>query len=212
MSLVCASWSSGLKSSIRPSGALAQNPRGDAASGRSIIDQEDTMGIISFFKEAGEKLFGSKDTEAAAQQAKAAPDNAALQAQAAQANEVAAKAIADYIGANQLTADGLSVAFDGASSAVTVSGVAADQATKEKILLCCGNVTGVGQVNDLLTVSEPADESQYHTVVRGDTLSAIAKKFYGNANAYPKIFEANKPMLTHPDKIYPGQLLRIPPA
>jgi nucleoid-associated protein YgaU len=191
---------------------LAQNPRGDAASGRSIIDQEDTMGIISFFKEAGEKLFGSKDTEAAAQQAKAAPDNAALQAQAAQANEVAAKAIADYIGANQLTADGLSVAFDGASSAVTVSGVAADQATKEKILLCCGNVTGVGQVNDLLTVSEPADESQYHTVVRGDTLSAIAKKFYGNANAYPKIFEANKPMLTHPDKIYPGQLLRIPPA
>jgi len=49
-------------------------------------------------------------------------------------------------------------------------------------------------------------------VARGDTLSAIAKKFYGNANTYMKIFEANKPMLKHPDKIYPGQLLRIPPA
>jgi len=102
------------------------------------------------------------------------------------------------------------VAFDAASSTVTVAGVAADQATKEKILLCCGNVHGVEQVSDLMTVAEPADESQYHTVERGDTLSAIAKKFYGNANAYNKIFEANTPMLGHPDKIYPGQLLRIP--
>jgi nucleoid-associated protein YgaU len=71
-------------------------------------------------------------------------------------------------------------------------------------------VNGVAKVNDMLTVSEPADESRYYTVVRGDTLSAIAKAQYGNANAYMKIFEANKPMLTHPDKIYPGQLLRIP--
>jgi len=47
-------------------------------------------------------------------------------------------------------------------------------------------------------------------VVRGDTLSAIAKSQYGSANAYMKIFEANKPMLSNPDKIYPGQLLRIP--
>jgi nucleoid-associated protein YgaU len=91
-----------------------------------------------------------------------------------------------------------------------VSGAAADQATKEKILLCCGNVHGVENVSDLMTVSEPADESTYHTVERGDTLSAIAKKVYGNANAYNKIFEANTPMLSHPDKIYPGQLLRIP--
>ena len=48
-------------------------------------------------------------------------------------------------------------------------------------------------------------------MVRGDTLSKIAKQYYGNANAYMPIFEANKPMLTHPDKIYPGQVLRIPP-
>ena len=60
----------------------------------------------------------------------------------------------------------------------------------------------------------PAEERlafKIHRVQRGDTLSKIAKQFYGNANDYPRIFEANKPMLTHPDKIYPGQNLRIPP-
>ena len=50
-----------------------------------------------------------------------------------------------------------------------------------------------------------------YAVVPGDTLSKIAKHYYGDANKYPVIFEANKPMLTHPDKIYPGQVLRIPP-
>lgn len=164
------------------------------------------MGIISFFKEAGEKLFGGKEAKAA----EPAADPAALQAKAAEANKVAGDAILTYIKTQNLSADGLSVEFDGASGGVTVSGVAPDQATKEKIVLCCGNVHGVAQVNDLMTVAQPADESQWHTVAKGDTLSAIAKKFYGNANAYPAIFEANKPMLKHPDKIYPGQLLRIP--
>ena len=168
------------------------------------------MSLISFIKEAGEKLFGHKEAAAAATQAQAAPDNAALQAQAATANQAAAAAIVTYIGTQNLQADGLAVEFDGAAGSVTVSGVAPDQATKEKILLCCGNVHGVAQVNDLLTVTEPADESKYHTVVGGDTLSAIAKTYLGNANAYMKIFEANKPMLSHPDKIYPGQMLRIP--
>ena len=71
-------------------------------------------------------------------------------------------------------------------------------------------MNGVEKVNDMMTVTTPANESKYHTVVRGDTLSAIAKTYLGNANAYTKIFEANKPMLSHPDKIYPGQMLRIP--
>ena len=168
------------------------------------------MGIVSFFKEAGQKLFGHKDAEAAAQEAQAAPDDSARQERIAQANAAAAASIATYIGTQNLSADGLAVEFDAASSTVTVSGAAADQATKEKILLCCGNVHGVEQVSDMMTVAEPADESQFHTVERGDTLSAIAKKFYGNANEYNKIFEANTPMLSHPDKIYPGQLLRIP--
>ena len=164
------------------------------------------MSIISFIKEAGEKLFGHKEAEAAA----AAPDDAALQAQAAQANKAAAAAIATYIGTQNLVVDGLAVVFDAASGIVTVSGEAADQATREKVLLCCGNVHGVSQVDDGMTVKVPADESRYYTVVRGDTLSAIAKAMYGNAGQYPKIFEANKPMLSNPDKIYPGQVLRIP--
>ena len=168
------------------------------------------MSLISFFKEAGEKLFGSKDTEAAAKAVAAAPDPAAAQAKLAEMNAVAGAAIEKYIGTQMLNADGLSVAFDGTTSTVTVSGQAPDQATKEKILLCCGNVAGVAAVNDMMTVAEPAAESRFHLVEKGDTLSAVAKKAYGNANAYMKIFEANKPMLSHPDKIYPGQLLRIP--
>jgi nucleoid-associated protein YgaU len=53
--------------------------------------------------------------------------------------------------------------------------------------------------------------SQFYTVQKGDTLSKIAREFYGEASKYPQIFEANKPMLKDPDKIYPGQMLRIPP-
>lgn len=160
------------------------------------------MGLLSFIKEAGEKLFGSG-------QAQAAEANAE---KAAAANTAAGKAIEDYIAKMNLSVDGLKVDFDGSTSAVTVSGVAPDQETHDKVLLCCGNVAGVGQVNDQLTVAAPKDESQYYTVVRGDTLSKIAKEYYGNANAYMQIFEANKPMLSHPDKIYPGQMLRIPKA
>ncbi len=90
--------------------------------------------------------------------------------------------------------------------------MAADQATREKGILCCCNVHGVSQVDDVMTVRVPADESSDHSVVRGDPLSPIAKARYGNANAHMKIFEADKPMLANPDQIYPGQLLRNLPA
>ena len=165
------------------------------------------MGIMSFIKEAGEKLFGKGETKAAevaVQQAPSADNLAAL-------SQAAGKAIAGYIGAQGLKVDSLDVGFDATSGTVTVSGVVADQATREKVLLCCGNVERVAAVNDMLTVSAPQPESQWHTVVSGDNLSKIAKKFYGDANKYPVIFEANRPMLSHPDKIYPGQMLRIPP-
>ena len=84
--------------------------------------------------------------------------------------------------------------------------------TKEKVILCCGNVENVAAVNDMLTVKEQAPESQLYTVMKGDNLSKISKQYYGDPNKYQLIFEANKPMLKHPDKIYPGQVLRIPPA
>lgn len=93
---------------------------------------------------------------------------------------------------------------------VIASGEVATQEEKEKILLALGNVAGVSSVEDKITVTQAAPEARFVTVKKGDTLSAIAKAEYGNANAYMKIFEANKPMLSHPDKIYPGQVLRIP--
>ena len=105
----------------------------------------------------------------------------------------------------------LTVTFDGATSTVSVFGVAPDQATREKIVLSAGNVSGVGKVNDMMSVDRSGPEAQYYTVKSGDTLSKISKQFYGDANQYMKIFEANKPMLSNPDKIYPGQNLRIPP-
>ncbi len=49
-----------------------------------------------------------------------------------------------------------------------------------------------------------------YDIVSGDTLSSIAKRFYGDANAYQKIFEANKDQLSDPDKIKVGQKLRLP--
>ena len=160
------------------------------------------MGMFSFIKEAGEKLFGTKEVEQAA--ASASPSLEEL-------NTQAAHAVRDYIEAQKLGLTGLFVLFDGASGKVTVQGEAPTQEASEKVTLCCGNVAGVNSVENLMSVAELADEAQYHDVVRGDTLSAIAKKFYGNANKYPVIFEANKPMLSHPDKIYPGQKVRIPP-
>ena len=162
------------------------------------------MSLISFIQEAGEKLFNHPKAAPSAAPAAATPDVGAL-------NATAGQAIEKYIASQGLKADGLDVKYDGASQTVTVSGVAPDQATKEKVVLCCGNVAAVAKVNDMLTVATASEpESKYHTVASGDTLSKIAKEAYGDANAYMKIFEANKPMLSHPDKIYPGQNLRIP--
>ena len=165
------------------------------------------MSIISFIKEAGEKLFGhgkAKEAQAAVAAAPTPENVAAL-------SKAAGDAIATYIGTMNLKVEALDVAFDAPTGTVTVSGVAADQATKEKVVLCCGNVSSVQAVNDMMTVAEPADESQYHIVVSGENLSKISKQYYDTPNKYPQIFEANKPMLTSPDKIYPGQVLRIPP-
>jgi nucleoid-associated protein YgaU len=165
------------------------------------------MGLMSFIKEAGEKLFGKGEAKAAQETAAAAPTPENIAA----LEQKAADAIVVYVDTQGLSVSGLHVGFDAPSATVTVGGSVPDQATKEKLLLCCGNVQGVAAVNDMVVVEAPAPEAQYHAVVSGDNLSKIAKKFYGDANKYPVIFEANKPMLSHPDKIYPGQMLRIPP-
>ena len=162
------------------------------------------MGLMSFLKEAGEKLFGRGEAKAAQDAVATAPTAENVDA----LSRAASAAIVNYVNAQGLPGNSLDVSFNADSS--TVAGQVDDQATKEKILLCCGNVAGVAAVNDLMTVVSPEPEAQFHVVVSGDNLSKIAKKFYGDANKYPAIFEANKPMLSHPDKIYPGQTLRIP--
>jgi nucleoid-associated protein YgaU len=163
------------------------------------------MSLISFIADAGEKLLGNSATPPSSPAGGAGPN-------VTQLNATAGAAIAKYVASQNLNAQNLSITYDGASKTVTVTGVAPDQATKEKIVLCCGNVRSVAKVNDQLTVAHnAAAASTLYEVKAGDSLSKIAKSMYGDANAYPKIFDANKPMLTDPNKIYPGQLLRIPP-
>ncbi|MFN3605717.1 MAG: peptidoglycan-binding protein LysM, partial [Cypionkella sp.] len=91
---------------------------------------------------------------------------------------------------------------------VVVSGTAVSAEMKEKIILAAGNVEGVAQVE----ADSDGDEPRFHVVKKGDTLSAISQATLGKASRYNEIFEANRPMLSHPDKIYPGQTLRIPQA
>lgn len=93
---------------------------------------------------------------------------------------------------------------------VRVSGEGMTQETKEKIILAVGNVEGVGEVEDGIKTNDDAAASQFHTVVSGDTLWAISKTYYGKGSRYMEVFHANEPMLKHPDKIYVGQVLRIP--
>ena len=166
------------------------------------------MSLIDFVKEAGEKLFGGR-AQAAMTQAAAEPSNAE---KVKAANDAAADAIMNYVKTQGLSATGLTITFDGATSTASVYGVAPDQATKEKIALAAGNVAGVARVDDRMSVDRSAPQGKFYTVVAGDTLSKISKAQYGDANQYMKIFEANKPMLKDPNKIYPGQVLRIPPA
>jgi nucleoid-associated protein YgaU len=181
------------------------------STGHSIVS------LISFIKDAGQKLFHHSEAAQTPAPASAAATPAAAPAPAAgptleELNSTAANSIRDYIESMNLGVKGLFVLYDGAATKVTVQGVAPTQEASEKVALCCGNVAHVSQVENLLTVDEPAaQEARYHDVAKGDTLSAISKKYYGDANKYMGIFEANKPMLTSPDKIYPGQKLRIPP-
>ncbi len=79
---------------------------------------------------------------------------------------------------------------------------------KEKVILAVGNIEGVAAVED----DAGGDAPVFHTVEKGDNLWKIAEKTLGKGARYTEIFEANKPMLSDPDKIYPGQVLRIPQA
>ena len=152
------------------------------------------MGLIDFVKEAGEKLAGMAG---------------GIVGDDEKAKENASAELVKAVTGLGIPVENLAVAIDGETA--RVSGQTQSQADRERVVLVVGNTKGVAQVDDQLTVATPEPEATYYTVVKGDTLSRIAKAQYGDASKYPVIFEANRPMLSDPDKIYPGQVLRIPP-
>jgi len=192
------------------------------------------MGLIEFVKAAGRKIgIGDDDKQEAAdaylEKQKAAKARAAAseragkmadQAQAKAAKEATSdrveqlhrqKEIMDFVKKFDFDVDSFGLQLDGDDNEIAiVTGKAATQIDKEKAVLVVGNHEGIAAVDDRMTVADPAAESRYHTVVSGDTLSKIAKSYYGDPMKYPEIFEANRPMLSDPDLIYPGQVLRVP--
>jgi nucleoid-associated protein YgaU len=165
------------------------------------MKEETKMGLFDFIKDAGAKIFGGKAEPAAP--ATPAVDPAQLE------RERRNNALLALVAELGLEVEGLRVELDG--DTVVVHGKADNQAEREKVILALGNVHGIARVDDRIEVVTPAPEAKFYTVESGDTLSKIAKEQYGSANKYMVIFEANKPMLKDPDKIYPGQVLRIPP-
>ena len=150
------------------------------------------MGLISFLKGAGEKVFGKSDETLEMEKAEAIVKHI---------NKYGLK-VKDLV----VTVDGETVALNGEVSSVL---------DRNRVVVVTGNVSGISAVNDnlVLNIPEPVvtePEKQYYTVVGGDYLSKISKRVYGDAMKYNIIFEANKPMLSDPDKIYPGQVLVIP--
>lgn len=161
------------------------------------------MGLFSFLKNAGSKLF-SKDEKASEE--KASHDNAAVQEAMNRQRAVLLRGVIDSL---KLEVENLDINVNG--DEVTVYGQVSSQADKEKVILAVGNTNGIATVDDRLSVVNPEPEATFYEVKSGDSLSKISKAHYGDAMKYMIIFEANKPMLKDPNLIYPGQVLRIPP-
>jgi nucleoid-associated protein YgaU len=153
------------------------------------------MGLFSFIKNAGKKLGIGGDDDA--------PD---------------AEAVKKELASHDLGTDKVDVAVEG--DKIVLTGVVKDQSAFEKAVVAVGNTLGISKVEaselkvvDAATATPaPAKTPVFYTVKKGDNLWKIAEAQYGKGKGAKNtvIFEANKPMLTHPDKIYPGQVLRIP--
>ncbi len=152
------------------------------------------MGLFSFLKNAGAKIFKKKAPEQQAAET-ASPEMSKIEALEAEVRK------------HGIPVQNLSIDL---AEQVIISGKTDTNADRERVILALGNVEGVGSVEDHIEVANPEPEAVFYTVQKGDSLSKIAKAQYGDAMKYPQIFDANKPMLSHPDKIYPGQVLRIP--
>jgi nucleoid-associated protein YgaU len=145
--------------------------------------KEESMGLFDFVKEIGRKLFNR--------------------------DEEAAEKIKKHIEESNPGIDGLQVEFK--NGMVSISGQATSAEAMEKAVLMAGNVQGVSEVNiDKLQAPPVQAKVEYYIIKKGDTLSAIAKQFYGKANDYPRIFEANREVIKDANLIFPGQKIRIP--
>ncbi len=153
------------------------------------------MGLFSFIKGAGAKLFKKKEVVSETVTDNRTPEDRKIDA---------LKGEIERLG---LSVSDLHIDL---GEHVSVTGITDTNANREKIILALGNVEGVASVGDMISVTNPEPESKFHEVQKGDTLSKISKEVYGDPMKYNAIFEANQPMLSHPDKIYPGQILRIP--
>jgi len=145
------------------------------------------MGLLDFAKDVGRQLFDT-DAEAA--------DN-----------------IKQHLEIKMTGIKNIEVQFD--EGVATVCGDCDNEKIREQAILIAGNVKGVEKVvADDLRAPEPPPEAvskdEFYEIVSGDTLGAIARKFYGKASAYTRIFEANREIISDPNKIYPGQKIRIP--
>jgi nucleoid-associated protein YgaU len=157
------------------------------------------MGLFDFVASAGDKIFG--DDEKKEDVTTVSPERV---------NELREQRITKMIGDAGLQVENLKVKADG--ELVTLEGNVKNQQDSEKATLTAGNQYGISRVDNRLAVESAEPEATFYTVKSGDSLSKIAKEFYGSANKYMVIFEANKPLLSDPNKIYPGQTLRIPAA
>lgn len=151
------------------------------------------MGLISFIKNAGDKIFKSEEKR----------------------EQNKADLILSHIKKFGFDTSDIQVKVD--DDKVILMGSVDNINDKNKVIVTAGNVEGIAKVDDWLVVKNPPvvtpppPEKQYYTVKKGDYLSKISKEVYGDAKKYNVIFEANKPMLKDPDLIYPGQVLVIPP-
>ena len=159
------------------------------------------MGLFSFLKNSGAKLLTKKNTKEVT-----SPEIKRMEEEILNKQKVIL--LKGVIGTLGIRVTNMDVEFDG--STATIHGQVANQANREKVILALGNVGGVANVDDRMTVRKEQPEADFYTVKRGDSLSKIAKRVYGDPMKYTKIFEANKPMLKDPNLIYPGQVLRIP--
>ncbi|WP_373057426.1 peptidoglycan-binding protein LysM [Zunongwangia sp. H14] len=162
------------------------------------------MGVYSFIKEAGEKLFGIEKAEAE-ESHEISDDRLAKEHKE---DIRAAQSLKERILEAGLAIKVLEVEIEGTAAILT--GTADTMETREKVILIAGNSEGIEKVDENIKVENESKEAVFHTVEREDTLGSIAKAHYGDKEKVNIIFEANKPMLKDPDKIYPGQVLRIP--